>query len=1444
MLCGVLQFVFCAVLVATAHAQDKDPPSPQPPTPGEQPVSLALSIASRESTPGPAGASGIGVLTPDEFTGVARYVVSFPLPPVRGFEPPAPKLWYSSRNGNGKAGMGWATEFGSIHRSELKRAGIAEFSHRSPVGSNPLVFDGARYQPEVSPPYSKYERAGDGWLMVDQSGTKYRFGTSAAYRIPTNAPDSNVRDWLLEEIEDPSGNLVQFEYEIDGNIAYPRRAAYGGHRTNGVVDLQHFLEYLMTYEPRPDPARLISGGVSYSMGKRLSSLQLVARGELQRSFKLTYVNSDGTGRSLLQSIQEIGADGAALPPTLFTYKPAKVAFEQPALLSPANPGDAPGLRWTGVAGSQIQFFDPKGDGVAKFCVPEGGVVACRNLDRKFSSFSDRFPKDEQKSDWGNLDASLIKLIDLNSDGQVDICLLQEKGLVCWLNNAGKFDTAIAGPAWPLSDPITVGTLRFGDINNDGYVDVCRLGGDYYQCVLGSSAGFKLDSNDEVKGPPWYRQKIISGPDGNIWDFTWSAPEHYQTITLVDIDGDGADDLCARDKLGIVCYFAQASGFNLNAPIRGPAWSDEPPPAGTPPPDPNAPPPLPSTNWTRPEHFGTIAFPDLDGDGLPDICARDKDGIVCYLNSGAKFELSQPVLGPRWAGVTPIRPPDAIVPPPPEGWAVEPRWRSIVFVDINGDGRKDVCGRTTTGYECHPFTQTGFNSIPVSGPKIDDKYNGNFSDREYYGAVRFVDYRAEGRLSICARTNKGIECWRNTAAFGDMLDSVTERTGAVSRIEYAPGSSAASRIPVPVAVVSQIAYSAGASSQQLTTTYEYSQGYFHVYTRDFRGFARVVGTESSGDKVIRKRITYYSQNSAIRYGQRENPAASSAPMRGRVLRTEFVDPQGKASEVVSTDYDLTAIGSRFAVFPSLTVRSACLGSKCFVRSRVELVVDPLTGNLQEERDFGDPTTASDDISKEFTYAVGSDGQTTNKVAEVKINRGIGVRQLSRRIAYGFDESHSCATAWIKSADGPGKVTSGRGLVTSVWDYGTEGQVSVSLAGFDVFGNTTCAFSSKTGLVLSEFDAETQTYAINTKNALAHSSNVSVAGIGGIPSNGSFGLPTRVVSPNGLVSTYRYDGFGRLTHFGFSGRPETSVEYLDFGDANLQSVRVTSPGGAYRRIYYDGAGRPWRASKSDALGQEENLEISSYDGMGRVVETKSFLQGSSAVSAAFTYDYRSRKLSTRTSATKATRYCYFPRRQVAISPGGRRIDKVLDAQERVVAVVEYEGKAVDCVEAPGLNAYQTNFSYDALNGLTRIADADRSIQIEFDSLGRRTGVVDSMVGRWIYTFDKAGLVRTSTDPGGATATYEYDAIGRVLQKTYAAPNTSPQTATFRYDGYREGIGKLTSRVDSSGTTTWLYDVVGKHIATLRSIGDETYVTQQVYDEDGNLIQKIHPDGVSVR
>jgi RHS repeat-associated protein len=65
-------------------------------------------------------------------------------------------------------------------------------------------------------------------------------------------------------------------------------------------------------------------------------------------------------------------------------------------------------------------------------------------------------------------------------------------------------------------------------------------------------------------------------------------------------------------------------------------------------------------------------------------------------------------------------------------------------------------------------------------------------------------------------------------------------------------------------------------------------------------------------------------------------------------------------------------------------------------------------------------------------------------------------------------------------------------------------------------------------------------------------------------------------------------------------------------------------------------------------------------------------------------------------------------------------------------------------------------------------------------------------------------------------------------------------FGYDATKEGTGFLTSISDRSGVVTRIYDAHGRVLSSLRTVRSETYVTTQAYDDDGNLTDRIYPDG----
>src|SRR5262249_43598634 len=73
------------------------------------PLASYSGVENSYSYAGPAG-----TLVPDQFNGSLRYSIAFPLPPLRGFEPPAPTVIYNSYSERAGAGFGWNIDIGYI----------------------------------------------------------------------------------------------------------------------------------------------------------------------------------------------------------------------------------------------------------------------------------------------------------------------------------------------------------------------------------------------------------------------------------------------------------------------------------------------------------------------------------------------------------------------------------------------------------------------------------------------------------------------------------------------------------------------------------------------------------------------------------------------------------------------------------------------------------------------------------------------------------------------------------------------------------------------------------------------------------------------------------------------------------------------------------------------------------------------------------------------------------------------------------------------------------------------------------------------------------------------------------------------------------------------------------------------------------------------------------
>jgi hypothetical protein len=211
---------------------------------------------------------------------------------------------------------------------------------------------------------------------------------------------------------------------------------------------------------------------------------------------------------------------------------------------------------------------------------------------------------------------------------------------------------------------------------------------------------------------------------------WNEPRFYGTIRMGDVDGDGKDDLCARAASGMRCWPSQGTAFG--AGFDGPTWSDD-------------------SGWGELAYWSTIRLADVDGDGRADLCARAAAGFRCHLSTGSGF--SDAVSGPEWSD--------------DKGWSRHKYYSTIRLADVDGDGDLDACARAAAGMLCAPWNGAGFDAT-FAGPTLSD--DSGWGAHRFYSTIRTLDVNDDGKSDLCARASAGMKCWLSEGSgFGASID---------------------------------------------------------------------------------------------------------------------------------------------------------------------------------------------------------------------------------------------------------------------------------------------------------------------------------------------------------------------------------------------------------------------------------------------------------------------------------------------------------------------------------------------------------------------------------------------------------------------------------------------------------------------------------------------------
>ena len=726
--------------------------------------------------------SGLGEkFSPDLFTGTGNFSVPIAVPPGRnGFQPEL-TLGYSSGNGNGTFGMGWALGIPGVTRKTSR--GIPVYSDEQDIfilsGSEDLVpvtstssvtetitHSKTYYRPRTEGLFAriihhKKSTGEDYWEVRSKNGLISFYGAPNAFDSAQSSsanscvianPENRkaIFGWCLSKTVDPFGNEIIYEYERDFDFAqspsnphiydqlYLSSIKYAQYMDGD--EKKYVCEVRLNYEERPDSFSSYRQGFEMRTTKRCATIEMFTHTDETRKTKVYHFDYltqlPLNGASLLKAVRVEGPSTGSgtsdeesefMPPLDFgysTFVPSRRGLGQVSGPIPALSLALPGY----------ELADLNGNGLPDLLQLDG-IAARYWLNKGGGKFSN--PKNLSISPAVQLGQPGVQLIDANGNGRND--LLVNNGLMTgyypgefgavWSERL--FQPYSKAPSVNFADP----EVQLMDLNGDGMTDVLH-NGSKFQCFL----------NDPVKG--FDKVRVA---DKTFANFSFADPR----IRFADMTGDGLQDIVLISS-GRVQYWPNMGYGRFGKKVN-------------------------MTNAPRfPEQYNPaqVLLGDLDGDGLADIAFVENNSVTLYINQSAN----------GFSEGTKIVNTPAVFDP-----------NDLRITDLHGTGQPGIL-----------WSMAG----------IDGRA----------GKMYFLDFTNNNKPYVLEEMNNNMGSITRVQ-YGSSIQHYL-------RDEKNPATRWKTELPFSVQVVNRVEVLDLLSGGKLATEYNYHHGYWDGAEREFRGFGRV------------------------------------------------------------------------------------------------------------------------------------------------------------------------------------------------------------------------------------------------------------------------------------------------------------------------------------------------------------------------------------------------------------------------------------------------------------------------------------------------------------------------------------------------------------------------------------------------------------------------------
>ncbi|MCH2042068.1 MAG: FG-GAP-like repeat-containing protein [Saccharospirillaceae bacterium] len=1390
--------------------------------------------------------------SPVNSQGKLSYTVPLDIPASLNSLKPDLSVKYSQGSGKGTLGAGFHLSVGSsISRCAPKKnngdiqGGITTNTSATYCldGAQLVQHSGNEYRTYIN---SKNKIVSSGGIASPNHWTVYAAdGFIYRYDLPVS---SNVSEhnkvWQLTSKKDRFNNQITYIYNNSGDrlntIQYPG------------------FEISLNYKASTATQKLYSNGKVKTIGKLLDYL-LVKKGNsnlYKYNFRYqSYQGYQAVATDRLMGIKKcylVGTEECTRELT-FEYKQVDGSFinENPAGSDVTNILTAADLRKhypadskEGMAAYHTVDLDNKyGEDICFYSDQDTLVCSMAQGNGMFAfdeDMSDAFGYNKSHFDY----YSALNFSDINGDGYADLCIADDSGIKCAINNkSGK----LKAPAY-ISTGLNHETgYQLADVNRDGLADLCGASETEFFCYANNGGGSYSSTKIVLSSSSFAKEYQVYTPylDEDERKFKYIAP------SLMDMNGDQIPDLCSVSNSQFQCRAGQYSSTNQLLIATSPAQSvsiyrvipdefdtkftsvdlDVRSPNGKYFLAKEISNKFPAYRKTNERITLTTRFQDVNSDGLVDLC-YDYDGeFSCHLNTETGFteKKYKTTYSSLIAGLDRNTTLSII--------------SSLNFSDINTDGYPDLCLMKQDRQYCSYNNGSDFSEFAVRLRIVSDaavitsntevfqnyirarlnnhtRFINNNAVNVYGRAFYRADVGTDGRNEMCMRTINGIDCHTNEQqSYNGLLEKVTDAFGNQTRFEYKNArqgiySESSDSLDDYIRIYPQGLL---LSAMQIDSGVGAPDNNWETVSYNYKDFAYNPKTYESGFK-------YISQSSDLKKKSQTTELYLKQHLVGKTRKvTEYLNDV-KIQEV---QHDFVA--SAFS--KGVDTRLLSTTTVNYDPESPSTIIRTSTRTFSEFDGYG--------YAKEITEIKAAANQVKKETTSIVFDHD------SENWILGKPESQTVTHELTGATNQTKKVNfeyypSTMALHKQIFEKDTDYEKEIE---FEYYSNGLVKNERITGLV-NDTDKQTRTSSytystIGQKLTVTNPLNQTV--------RSEYHAMCMAVEKeydinDRLLVTHKYDNHcrryesillsGDTVYYGLSwdhGVTERPASAIYTNNIILVASESTASG-KYKAVYKDRTGRTVKEISTVAKTSSTTTQSATYNyfnNKGQLVANSlpvKIVSGSSEHVNWVTHGYDDFLRQTTVTAKApdkrdATRTTDYHGLKTTVTFNGKTKKSSVGVLGKAISKTEF-GKTV-------------HFSYTAMGELSDTVqnnDENTRITIQYDEYGFKTKQIDPSAGTWEYKYNAFGELYWQKDAEANITVNEYDVAGRLHKRT-----TKEGVSNWVFHDSGNGNGELDYTNAPDGVKrSYTYDAKGRVSDEYLYLNNkEKNRTHYVYDNYSRLI-----------